>query len=555
MSENTLESDNDDNWKKAKEYMTVIKLKVMCKRLGIVNYSKLTRPKLITILDTHFLTHPDSIKLAFTPNKTDCATKKIPHIEEQPIDISCTSLRKTNYKFIDLFCGMGSFHYSFSKLGMQCIMASDIDEHARTIYNLNYKLKPLGDIVNIDPKDIPYYDILCAGFSCQPFSNIGQHKGFDDEKRGTMFYQIIKFAKFHKPKIIVLENVQGLLKHDNGQTLVKMVDMLRENGYKTKYKLLKCSDYGIPQMRKRLFIVSIIDQNGNDFPDNWDNWDELKVAQPTLSNFMGKKFVKPIAYTIRCGGRRSPINDKHNWDGYIVDKKEYRLTPTDCLKLQGFPDNFILDGTESQKFQRLGNTIPTNLTELIGKKCLHLLKSMYDQNNARPSNILHADFPEISPDILEQIYNKSISIFQSNKCNSGKLFEKHVEQLLTENEISFRSQVSINDDGFILGTTKTHTTSIVDIIVGDVVDGTHISDYIVLSCKTTCRERWKQDGWTLKHIPKLFILITKNSDYPQPDVFKESVKRKIITDMPKKTDTRLFKISLNDIIDEIKKID
>ena len=115
--------------------------------------------------------------------------------------------------FIDLFCGIGSFHYSFKKRGWSCVMACDICKPARDTYKQNYNITPLEDICNIKPKDIKNYDILCAGFPCQPFSQAGKHKGFNDDL-GTLFYQIMKFVKYHKPKVIILENVQALLSHD-----------------------------------------------------------------------------------------------------------------------------------------------------------------------------------------------------------------------------------------------------------------------------------------------------------------------------------------------------
>ena len=107
-------------------------------------------------------------------------------------------------RFIDLFCGIGSFHYSFKKLNWECVMSCDIDNAVKDTYKHNYGLLPLGDITEIDPADVPSYDILCAGFPCQPFSQCGQHKGFDD-KRGTLFFNIMKFVQHHRPKIIVLE--------------------------------------------------------------------------------------------------------------------------------------------------------------------------------------------------------------------------------------------------------------------------------------------------------------------------------------------------------------
>jgi DNA (cytosine-5)-methyltransferase 1 len=270
-------------------------------------------------------------------------------------------------KFVDLFCGIGSFHYSLKKLGFACVMACDINEHAKRTYHANYGIMPLGDITDIEPESIPAFDILCSGLPCQSFSKIGKHKGFDDE-RGTMFFQILKFVKYHKPKVIILENVPALVTHNKGETLKTMRDILEKQEYKIVHRVFKCDEHGIPQMRKRLFIVcirqDIVQSIGIDISKFLDI---PKQQTPTLSVYLDKNFEKKTAYTIRCGGRNSAINDKHNWDGYIVNEKEYRLSVEDCLKLQGFND-FNLVGCTTQKYKMLGNTIPTNLTYLIGAK-------------------------------------------------------------------------------------------------------------------------------------------------------------------------------------------
>jgi len=291
-------------------------------------------------------------------------TEDIPEIKED---------RKI--KFIDLFCGIGSFHYSFKKLNWECIMSCDIDNAVKETYNENYGVLPLGDINEIEPKNIPKYDILCAGFPCQPFSQCGKHKGFDD-KRGTLFFNIMKFVEYHKPTIIILENVQGLLNHDGGKTFERIKLDIETANYSITYKVIKCSDYGIPQMRKRLIIVGIRNDDVNvKHIDKLLDFDEYK-KETTLAEFLCKNFEKKTAYTIRCGGKNSPINDKHNWDGYIVDGKEYRLTKEDCLKLQGFDKDFKLCGNNKDQWKQLGNTIPTIFTEIIG---LNINKYLYMQ--------------------------------------------------------------------------------------------------------------------------------------------------------------------------------
>lgn len=282
---------------------------------------------------------------------------------ESNIAINGTEIEQI--KFIDLFCGIGSFHNSFKQFGWKCVMACDIDDAAKTTYMANYNFKPLGDITCIEPASVPNYDILCAGFPCQPFSQCGQHKGFDD-KRGTLFFNIMKFVHYHKPKIIILENVMGLLNHDGGKTFQKIKSDIENANYTIVHKVIKCSDYGLPQMRKRLIIVGV--RNDTSCIKNIGNFLDFKEyeKESTLTELLGKQFVKKIAYTIRCGGKNSPIDDKHNWDGYIVDGKEYRLTKEDCLKIQGFNSDFKLHGTNRDQWKQLGNTIPTIFTKIIG---------------------------------------------------------------------------------------------------------------------------------------------------------------------------------------------
>ena len=177
-------------------------------------------------------------------------------------------------RYIDIFCGMGSFHYSFQKLGFKCVMASDIYIPAKENYKKNFNMDVLDDICDIEPSTIEPYDILCAGFPYQPFSQAGHHKGFKDS-RGTMFSQVMRFVKINIPKIIILENVQALLNHDKGKSFNKIKTELENEGYNVVYKVLKCSDYGIPQMRKRLFIVGFKNIEINNL-DNFFNLSEYK---------------------------------------------------------------------------------------------------------------------------------------------------------------------------------------------------------------------------------------------------------------------------------------
>jgi DNA (cytosine-5)-methyltransferase 1 len=258
-------------------------------------------------------------------------------------------------------------------MGWECVLASDIDETVHGVYEKNYGIKPVGDIYDIDPKDIPEYDVLCGGFPCQPFSNAGKHGGFDD-KRGVLFLEIIRLMEAAKPKVVVLENVSALKSHDNGNTFKVICEKIEEQGYTVHHKVLKCSDYGLPQMRKRIFMVCV----RNDIKHNVDIFDLKEYEKDvTMKEYMGKNFEKKHAYTIRCGGARSPITSRHNWDGYMVDGEVYRLTIQDAKKLQGFGDDFYLceDKDKKNTWRYLGNTIPTRFTEIIGYKVKAILET------------------------------------------------------------------------------------------------------------------------------------------------------------------------------------
>jgi DNA (cytosine-5)-methyltransferase 1 len=138
------------------------------------------------------------------------------------------SLRK--YKYIDLFAGIGGFHYALKSLGAECVFASEWDKNAAETYKNNFGLEPNGDITLIDANEIPKHDILCGGFPCQAFSISGKRKGFEDT-RGTLFFEIARIVNHHLPKVLFLENVKNLVKHDNGKTLKVIINTLEDLGY------------------------------------------------------------------------------------------------------------------------------------------------------------------------------------------------------------------------------------------------------------------------------------------------------------------------------------
>ena len=157
--------------------------------------------------------------------------------------------------FADLFAGVGGIRLGFEGAGCRCVFSSEIDKEARKTYCANFQEYPYGDVREIS-EDVPDFDILCAGFPCQPFSLSGKLKGFEDT-RGTLFFEICRIAAIKKPKVLFLENVKNLLYHDSGRTFSTIVDSLEILGYHTSFSLCDASSFGIPQHRERVIIVGV----------------------------------------------------------------------------------------------------------------------------------------------------------------------------------------------------------------------------------------------------------------------------------------------------------
>lgn len=161
-------------------------------------------------------------------------------------------------KFIDLFAGLGGFHVALSGLGASCVYACEWDETLQGLYKKNFSLEPVGDITKVDLQDVPEHDLLCAGFPCQPFSKAGEQLGFDDTEQGELFYDVLKILRIRKPRFFVLENVPNLLKHNDGETIREIESKLDAAGYSVNYTRFSPHQFGIPQIRDRLYIVGAL---------------------------------------------------------------------------------------------------------------------------------------------------------------------------------------------------------------------------------------------------------------------------------------------------------
>lgn len=291
----------------------------------------------------------------------------------------------SDFKFIDLFAGIGGFHIAMEDLGGECVFSSEIDTFARKTYEHNFKKKNPSlfrsgmfndDIRKIIPIDLPDFDILCAGFPCQPFSQAGYKRGFNDthkSERGNLFFNIVEILEAKKPQAFFLENVRGIVNHDNGNTF-KVIRGIIENelGYSFHYQVVKASDYGLPQLRPRTFMIGFKNEgilSNFSFPPKVP----LKF---NMSDVWEGDCSREIGFTLRVGGRGSNINDRRNWDSYLVNGEVKKIMPEQARKMQGFPDDFEFPVANTQAMKQLGNSVAIDAVKACGKAMINHLKTL-----------------------------------------------------------------------------------------------------------------------------------------------------------------------------------
>lgn len=301
---------------------------------------------------------------------------------------------------VSLFSGIGGIDLGFKNAGFNIIWANDFDKDAVKTYKENVDSNIIQGDINENLDKIPSHDVLLAGFPCQPFSMMGSQKGFSDE-RGTLFFTIEKILRRHKPKIIVLENVKNLITHDKGRTFEKMKNILENDlGYSINAEILNTIDYGLPQTRRRVFIVGFLKTEFNTEKNKFIYPSPLPLEKTTfdlLDDDVDKKYFLSykILPTILSDGSgnyksKSEINLKiarpltatmhkmhrANQDNYyedVLNRKKFtdteqrpisnvrRLTPNECRKLQGFPSDWKYVVSDTQLYRQFGNAVSVNV--------------------------------------------------------------------------------------------------------------------------------------------------------------------------------------------------
>lgn len=311
------------------------------------------------------------------------------------------------FRFIDLFAGIGGIRIPFQELGGSCVFSSEWDPFAQKTYRVNFGETPSGDITQIESSSIPDFDILLAGFPCQPFSSAGLKKGFADT-RGTLFFEIERIIRDKRPKAFLLENVKQLQTHDKGRTLKVILSHIDELDYYVKYVILRAGDFGVPQNRERTYIVGF-DKHYYDMPEDYDFQFPVPACEKTrlgnilesavddrytLTDAIWEGFKKRKQNNIDRGAgfgyclfnEDSPyvstLVARYYKDGQEIlidqgpNKNPRKLTPRECARLQGFPDNFIIPVSNSQAYKQFGNSVAVPVIRAIAKRIIEEMNSL-----------------------------------------------------------------------------------------------------------------------------------------------------------------------------------
>lgn len=348
------------------------------------------------------------------------AEEALQYLIFQQENIPFPAPKKPEFKFIDLFAGIGGFRLAFQNLKGKCVFTSEWDKYSKQTYRANFGEVPFGDITKKTTKDyIPdEFDVLCAGFPCQAFSIAGKRGGFEDT-RGTLFFDVAEIIKNKKPKAIFLENVKGLRSHDKGKTLATILNVLREDlsYYVPDPKILNAKEFGVPQNRERIFIVGFRKDLGiTDFqypePTNKSVVleDILEEEEVSVKYYLSTTYIQTLknhrarheskgngfgyeiipndgtANAVVCGGmgrernlvldfRLTNFKPVTNISGKVNREGIRKMTPREWARLQGFPDIFKIIVSDAQAYKQFGNSVAVPAIQATAKKIIEKLEN------------------------------------------------------------------------------------------------------------------------------------------------------------------------------------
>ncbi|MCM3904790.1 MAG: DNA (cytosine-5-)-methyltransferase [Pyrinomonadaceae bacterium] len=343
---------------------------------------------------------------------------KSPHdAANQTADGRLALSHETRLRFIDLFCGIGGFRIAFERAGGECVFSCDWDKFSRQTYEANFLEIPRHDIRNVPIDDIAPFDVLCAGFPCQPFSlagvskknSLGRKHGFDDEKQGNLFLSIAEILNYHRPAAFVLENVKNLRSHDKGRTFRFIHDTLTKSlGYHVQWRIIDAQSV-VPQHRERIFLVGFKEHRFFEFPEFPLEGPKLASIlatnvpeKYTLSNHLWK-YLQGYAKKHQAAGNgfgfsvftgddvARTLSARYHKDGSEIlisrglGMNPRRLTPPECALLMGFPSDFKIPVSDTQAYRQFGNSVVVPVVERIAKQVVATLSRPVDH---RPDFVL-----------------------------------------------------------------------------------------------------------------------------------------------------------------------
>jgi DNA (cytosine-5)-methyltransferase 1 len=295
------------------------------------------------------------------------------------------------FKFIDIFAGIGGFRLAFEAAGGQCVFSSEWDVHSQKTYFANHGDYPHGDITQIPSDQIPNFDVLAAGFPCQPFSSIGLRQGFLHQTQGTLFYEVARIIKDKQPLAFLLENVEGLLTHAGGETMRVILETLRELGYTVFSKVLDASKFGVPQKRKRIYIVGYktltLGKIEFQFPKKTKSDVYIdKFIESGVEGYGISEHLQNVYIFKKPDGKPEIVNPKSKihvktlvasyhkiqrlTGTFVRDGKTglRLLTENECKAIMGFPKKFVFPVSRTQMYRQMGNSVAVPVVTEIAKQ-------------------------------------------------------------------------------------------------------------------------------------------------------------------------------------------
>jgi len=303
----------------------------------------------------------------------------------------------TAFKFIDLFAGVGGMRLGFESVGGHCVFSSEWDPFAQKTYQANFGEVPHGDITQIDAAQIPSFDVLLAGFPCQPFSSIGKRQGFDHPTQGTLFYDVVRILRHHRPRGFLLENVSGLENHDEGRTLEIIEKSLTELGYKYDYQVIDAVRFGVPQHRERIYIVGKRARVGGRVEFSWPQGSNKvagvgKFIQRGVLGHSISQHLQSVYIYKKKDGRPQVVDCDSDFPvktlvasyhkiqrltGTFVRDGETGLrllTAEECKAIMGFPKSFKIPVSRTQMYRQMGNSVAVPVIRSLARWMIDDLK-------------------------------------------------------------------------------------------------------------------------------------------------------------------------------------